>query len=297
MLDDIPYMKSIFLFTSFSLLCWLSQGCVSGKKFKTLKTEQARLSQTLYQTKTELSDAKLALNKLEDASSSANESQTETIQRLKAELKTAQQRLRQAQNSNQQQNAALQNLRKEQEQLQQAFNQKIQPFNIIQNNLQQQNQALRPIKKALDTLKAQQPDYPMEIMVGKGELILNFPHQAIFGRSSSYITKEGRNHLYALATILQRYPDVYLDIHGHTSPTADSKEDWKNTTRKSLAILYTLVAKEVPQERMKVIGHGAFDPINPGDNSPEATQKNKRISLFLHYQNQQLLKLIPLENR
>ena len=46
-------------------LCW---GCVGAKKYKTLSTQNAKTERTFLETKTELAQAKLELNKLRDAS-------------------------------------------------------------------------------------------------------------------------------------------------------------------------------------------------------------------------------------
>lgn len=274
------------------LITFLCSSCVGTKKFKSLEEEKLKIENTLLGTKQELSEAKRELNKLKDASSSTNQTQSGTIQSLKQQLEENQSALDAAQSATVSCQSQLQQTQKKLADKDLIIKKELEPYKKIQSGLSQQNRSLRAIRDDINTLLATDPNLKLIQWLNKDELILSFNNKDLFSSSSRSISSSGRTLLYQLAEVLKKHPSVYIDINGHMPASSAIKENWKNSTRKTLSVLYTLTQKEIPQERIRVIGYGQFKPI-VSEEDPEAGQKNSRTEIILHYQNLELLKLVP----
>lgn len=287
-------MKHLLSATSFFILTTLFSSCVGTKKFKALESEKQKLEATLSTTKEELSDAKRQLNKLKDASSSSNEELAETISGLKQQLEEGQNALDAAQ-------SAMVNC---QNKLQQAENQiknnenelkgSLAPLLELQKNLTQQNKSLQYIQEDITTLLTTSPEIIATQVLSKDELILTFDDKYLFAASGHTLSAAGREGLFKLAEVLKKHPSVYIDVNAHVYSDDDSKDNWKNSTRKTLSVIYTLTQKEVLPNRMRGIAYGEYAPL-VGEENPDYKNINNRTEVILHYQNTQLLKSIPLK--
>jgi len=274
------------------LITFLCSSCVGTKKFKSLEEEKLKIENTLLGTKQELSEAKRELNKLKDASSSTNQTQSGTIQSLKQQLEENQSALDAAQSATVGCQSQLQQTQKKLADKDLIIKKELEPYKKIQSGLSQQNRSLRAIRDDINALLATDPNLKLIQWLNKDELILSFNNKDLFSSSSRSISSSGRTLLYQLAEVLKKHPSVYIDINGHMPASSAIKENWKNSTRKTLSVLYTLTQKEILQERIRVIGYGQFKPI-VSEEDPEAGQKNSRTEIILHYQNLELLKLVP----
>jgi flagellar motor protein MotB len=287
-------MKQLFsiVYIAF-LITFLCSSCVGTKKFKSLEEEKLKLENTLLGTKQELSEAKRELNKLKDVSSSANQTQSGAIQGLKQELEENQSALDAAQSATVNCQTQLQGMQKKLAEKDLLIKTKLEPYKRIQTGLNQQNRSLRTIRDDINALLAANPNLKLTQLLDKDELILSFDNKDLFSSSSRSISAAGREFLYKLAEVFKKYPSIYIDINGHVPPNNGTvKENWKNSTRKTLSVLYTLAQKEIIQDRIRVIGYGQYKAL-VAETDPLASQKNSRTEIILHYQNMKLLKLIP----
>lgn len=286
-------MKQLFsLAYIIFLLVFLCSSCVGTKKFKSLEEEKLKLENTLLGTKQELSEAKRELNKLKDAASSTSQTQSGTIQSLQQQLEENQSALDAAQSATVSCQTQLQQTQKKLADKDLLIQSQLEPYQKIKQNLSQQNQSLRAIRDDINTLLATNPNLKLVQWLNKDELMISLDNEDLFSSSSRSISNSGRELLYQLAEVFKKYPTVYIDINGHMPASSAIKENWKNSTRKTLSVLYTLTQKEIPQDRIRVIGYGQFKPITT-EEDPEAEKKNSRTEIILHYQNMELLKLVP----
>jgi len=286
-------MKQLFSLAYIAFLStFLCSSCVGTKKFKSLENEKLKLENTLLGTKQELSEAKRELNKLKDASSSSSQTQSGAIQGLQQQLEENQLALDAAQSATVNCQTQLQGMQKKLAAKDLLIKTKLKPYQIIQNGLNQQNRSLRTIRNDINALLTANPAVKLTQWLDKDELILSFDNKDLFSSTSRSISSSGREILYQLAGLLKKYPSVYIDINGHMPATSAIKENWKNSTRKTLSVLYTLSQKGILQDRIRVIAYGQFNPI-VAESDPLASQKNSRTEIILHYQNMELLKLVP----
>lgn len=271
----------------------LLSSCVSNKKFSALQTEKQKLEQTLLETKNELSIAKRSLNKLEDSSSSSDQQKSSAINTLQQQLNESQSALNAAQAAVV---ACQDDLQKKQaivEEQKVAMEQEYAPLIDLQKKFQHQHSALKAIYKDFNNLKTADSTLQFSMMLSKGELVLSLEQKNLFNSSGTLLSTKGRTELLTLATVIKKYPEIYITIQGHTATGGDEKSNWKTSTRKTLSIIYTLMGAEIPPKQMASVGYGQYKPIQSND-TPVGKLANQRTELILHYQNKALLKQVPI---
>lgn len=97
-----------------------------------------------------------------------------------------------------------------------------------------------------------------------------------FATGSSEILPESEEVLSAVADKLLEFPNVELQIVGHTDDQGAEASNLNLSNFRSNAVLTNLVSKGVSAERLSALGRGEAEPI--ADNAtPEGRQTNRRI--------------------
>lgn len=278
-----PFLMRGWLYLSLAACCW---SCVGTQKYKALAAEQSKTEQTLLETKTQLSQAKRDLNKLQDAASSAQAQQDASIGDLNKMLLQTQTLLRQAQQKNSTLAQQLEQNQVQQEETTKRLNQRLAPFLTLQNQLTKEQRTLRTVDQALQQLLADNALEGVSTALLPGRLVIRLDNGVFFGRSNSTITSKGKASLVQLAVLLQQHPTPFVDIKGNAMPGSNTLNNWKNSTRQPLAVVYALLKEEVKPERFRLIGQGEYWPLT-NDNS-------NRTELVLHFQPERVLERIPL---
>jgi outer membrane protein OmpA-like peptidoglycan-associated protein len=292
----IKLMKQVFpkslLVLIFPLL--ILPSCVSIKKFKALEENNIKVGNTLLVTKQELSKTKLQLNKFKDSSSSNSAEQDNTINSLKTKLQENKTALNIAKTTALSYKEQLNNLKKQSKENEKLVTEELAPFHDVQKNLTTQNNSLKSIKQDLENLLVENSQIKTIILLNKDELSLSFNHNYLFLPNQS-LSPQGRAAMNSLAKTLKKYPTIYIDINGHVATGGDKKNSWRNSTRKALSVISALTYKKILPNRMRAISYGENKPI--ASNEPQEGEiQNNRTEIVLHYQNMNLLKLIPLKN-
>jgi outer membrane protein OmpA-like peptidoglycan-associated protein len=72
----------------------------------------------------------------------------------------------------------------------------------------------KKMDKQAQEIEAEVPGVTVE-RVGEG-IVVEFASQILFGFDNSALTPDAKNGLSKLVTILNKYPDTDIEIHGHT---------------------------------------------------------------------------------
>lgn len=91
---------------------------------------------------------------------------------------------------------------------------------------------------------------------------------------------EAQARLTAFTQILKAYPDIYVEIVGHTDNVGDRARNEKLSRYRAVAVVKTLIANGISARRLTASGRGMDQPI--ADNSTEAGRaRNRRITIIL----------------
>lgn len=97
---------------------------------------------------------------------------------------------------------------------------------------------------------------------------------------STVLNQSALNELEALVTALNAYPDVHIQIQGHTDSTGSRAYNQKLSERRAKRVYQHLVNKGIDKIRLKIIGFGMDKPI--ADNkTEEGRSQNRRIDFII----------------
>lgn len=119
-----------------------------------------------------------------------------------------------------------------------------------------------------------------EIKVEDKKVLLEAMYIA-FETGSAGLKKESMATLDKVYDVLQKYPDYYMSITGHTDNTGNAAANQKLSETRAKTCYDYLLKKGVKTERLSYAGLGDSSPI--GDNkTPEGRKQNRRVE-FLPY--------------
>jgi OOP family OmpA-OmpF porin len=99
-----------------------------------------------------------------------------------------------------------------------------------------------------------------------------------FGNNSDVLAPGSMQVLDGVAAELARYPDMKVEIAGHTSSTGPAEYNLDLSQRRAQAVADYLISKGLDPARFTVKGYGEADPV--ADNAtPEGRARNRRVEL------------------
>lgn len=98
--------------------------------------------------------------------------------------------------------------------------------------------------------------------------------------SSTELSQSSLNELDALVTALETYPDVRIEIRGHTDSTGSHAFNQKLSERRAERVYNYLVEHGIDASRLRQIGFGENMPIADND-TEEGRRQNRRIDFVI----------------
>jgi outer membrane protein OmpA-like peptidoglycan-associated protein len=103
-------------------------------------------------------------------------------------------------------------------------------------------------------------------------------HNLLFARTSYELLPASLPTLDQLVTVLIQYPDMYIELSGHTDNVGDTKQNVLLSQQRVNAVKQYLVDKGIESYRIKTVGYGEKYPV--ASNDGEQTRKlNRRVEL------------------
>lgn len=109
-------------------------------------------------------------------------------------------------------------------------------------------------------------------------LLVNFPSSLTFAVDSSTIRPEFYGAMDNVSATLNRYPQSYLDIVGHTDSTGSDAYNQALSERRASAVANHFRSRGVLPERIAAYGVGESQPI-ASNATAEGRQQNRRVEL------------------
>lgn len=122
--------------------------------------------------------------------------------------------------------------------------------------------------------------------VGEG-INVTFDSGVLFGVDKANISGDAEGKLNQLAEILNKYPDTYILIEGHTDATGSTSYNNKLSKNRADAVANFLEAQAVTDSRIRTKWYGEAQPKFPNDNADNMA-KNRRVE-FAIYANEKLI--------
>ncbi|MCF6401589.1 OmpA family protein [Chitinophaga filiformis] len=136
----------------------------------------------------------------------------------------------------------------------------------------------KKMDKQAQEIKNQVPNATVE-RVGEG-INVTFASGVLFGFDKSDLTAQAQTNIKELATILNKYPDTYVRVEGHTDTTGTYDYNMKLSERRAIAVSNFLKAQGVAANRVQPYWYGATQPKVP-NTSDENKAKNRRVEFSI----------------
>ena len=123
--------------------------------------------------------------------------------------------------------------------------------------------------------------------VGEG-INVTFEEGVLFGYDKFNVTEPAEKKLDQLAEILNKYPDTYVLIEGHTDATGSDEYNRSLSQKRAEAVSDELREKNVVSKRIKTAWYGEGQPTYSNDTEANRA-KNRRVE-FAIYASEELIK-------
>lgn len=122
--------------------------------------------------------------------------------------------------------------------------------------------------------------------VGEG-INVTFDSGVLFALDSDDISPDAKTKLLELGEILNKYPDTYILVEGHTDASGSSSHNNKLSKRRAESVSTFLEENNIDDSRIKTEWYGEEQPKYANDNSTNMA-KNRRVE-FAIYANEEMV--------
>jgi chemotaxis protein MotB len=232
--------------------------CVSSKKYKSVKNENAKLQSDLAASNAKLtSDAEAANAKITGLNKQISDLTTQNASLSKDA-------------------AAYKEMKSDDKKSKEAFD----------AALKAQGTSLDEIEQKVNTALSQFHDAGIDVKEREGLLFISLPEKLLFKEGSAGLDKKSKDALKPLADILNDYPKVQIYVVGHTDSTmirnAGFKDNWSLSTERANSIVRVLRdSYHVDPARLLAAGRGKYGPVS-SNATKEGRMMNRRTEIILN---------------
>jgi outer membrane protein OmpA-like peptidoglycan-associated protein len=122
--------------------------------------------------------------------------------------------------------------------------------------------------------------------VGEG-INVTFESGVLFALDQATITPNAQSKIKELAEVLNKYPDTYVLIEGHTDASGTSAHNMDLSERRAKSVESSLRALNLASGRLKTAWYGEDQPKYPNDTETNKA-KNRRVE-FAIYANEKMV--------
>jgi len=143
-------------------------------------------------------------------------------------------------------------------------------------NVQSDNHLFYSEYFSLDTLKKIEKYYQLNIPLKQIETGASVCLKNIFYETDKYELKpESEIELNKLVDFLEKYPNIKIEISGHTDNVGSAEYNKILSTNRAKSVYDYLISKGISANRITYVGYGFSKPIAPND-TPEGRALNRR---------------------
>lgn len=115
-------------------------------------------------------------------------------------------------------------------------------------------------------------------LITDGKLVVN---DINFEVNSFVIAADSYGTLDQIVEMMDAYPEISLDVHGHTDSDGSDKFNQELSENRAKAVMNYITGKGISTSRLTSAGYGETKPMAKG-NSDEAKAKNRRVEFVLN---------------
>ena len=135
----------------------------------------------------------------------------------------------------------------------------------------QMDQRAKELKQAIPNARVER--------VGEG-IIVTFDSGLLFDFNSDVLRPAARTNLQALAQNVDKYPNTYVMVVGHTDAKGDDAYNQRLSERRATSATTYLRTQGVASNRVRMAGRGESEPVAANE-SETGRQANRRVEIAL----------------
>jgi chemotaxis protein MotB len=139
-------------------------------------------------------------------------------------------------------------------------------------------------------------DKDINIKVEKGVVYIDISDKLLFNSGQYAVTKQAKEVLGKVATVLNAHPELEFLVEGHTDNvpihTAGMEDNWDLSVKRATSVVRILENQyKINPSRITAAGHGKYSPVASNDTA-EGKALNRRTTIIILPQLDQFFKLL-----
>lgn len=261
------------------LTALILSGCVSTKKFNSMKAEALRLDN-------ELSNAQQRNEELAERNDALTQEKQRLIAdtvRLHNDYVTLQQRYQKLLADG---SAEAARMLKELENNQLELNERSRRVDELEAMLRSREEAINNIRRKVADALTGFEGKGLSISIKNGNVYVSMEDKLLFRSGSFEIDPNGARAVRDLSTVLAQNPDINVMVEGHTDdvpyrPNGQLKDNLDLSAKRATTVVRLLLEnKSIQPSRIIAAGRGESLPVDPAKTA-EARAKNRRTEIIL----------------
>ncbi|WP_326461913.1 OmpA family protein [Chitinophaga sp.] len=136
----------------------------------------------------------------------------------------------------------------------------------------------KKMDKQAEEIKSEVPNATVE-RVGEG-INVTFSSGVLFGFDKSDLTATAQDNIRQLAQVLNKYPDTYVRVEGHTDDKGTDAYNMGLSERRAKSVAAYLTSQGIASNRVQTYWYGESQPKVAND-SEENRAKNRRVEFAI----------------
>jgi chemotaxis protein MotB len=264
-------------------------------KSKQLAEDTDKLTVDLSKAKTELTQSKDELERLTTRYADLQKAQEELVsgkaqetQRLLAELRTAQSDLQKKEELMRDLEMNLDTKKASLEELTYELERRNARLTELEKMLDAQQKAVRELKAKVSEALYGFEDNGLSVTMKNGQVYVSMDEKLLFKTGSYEIDANGRAALGKLGALLEKNPDISINIEGHTDDVPyraaagqQLVDNWDLSVKRATTVVRVLTQDtNINPKRLVASGRSEYMPVD-ARKTVDARQKNRRTEIIL----------------
>ncbi len=248
-----------------ALLC-LAIGCVPKGKYLELETE---LNDTRSQLEGRISEQDGTIMKLQGEIDALEG----TRKKLEAELAVTQKSLEDS-------NAANARMLKDQKGLQGEVTRMQQALDELERRKAKAEARMKEYQDLVARFQSMIDAGTLSVKIVNGRMVVELASDILFASGSSSLSKEGKDAIAEVATILASIPERDFQIEGHTDNVPGKQSNWMLGAQRAVGVVQHMIDSGMPPERISAASYAEFRPVDT-NRTTEGKARNRRIEIVV----------------
>ena len=161
----------------------------------------------------------------------------------------------------------------------------------LNNLLREKDSRLHNLRTTLNKALHGFTNSDLTVTENNGKIYVSLSQNLLFASNSDKIDWKGKTAIKSVADVLNRNPDIQIEVEGHTDSDGSAAKNWDLSVRRATAVTKVLTTYKVDPKRITASGRSFYFPV--ASNATAAGKaKNRRTEIILSPKLDELYRII-----